>query len=95
MAILMLALFVIISQIFAVKIVHDHDLDLWNWFRLNADILIESPYMTLFDGHCNVHHIGYLFQAICCQNLHDLDYDHYNGPRSTVDMPMDNHYLSW
>ena len=50
MAIVMLALSVTISKIFAVEIVRDHDLDLCNGSRLNATILIEIPYMTLFGG---------------------------------------------
>ena len=36
---------VIVSTIFAVKIVRDHDSDLWNDSMSN--IVIESPYMTL------------------------------------------------
>ena len=48
MAVVMLVLYVTISEIFAVEIVHGHDLDLWTGSRLNANKLIESPYMTLY-----------------------------------------------
>ena len=55
--------------------VHDHDLDLWKGSTLNANILIERPYITISDGNCNVCHVGHHFQAICCQTVHDLDHD--------------------
>ena len=48
MAIVMLALYVTISKIFAVEIVHDCDLALSYCSMSNAKILIESPYMTLY-----------------------------------------------
>ena len=48
MPIVMPALTVIISKIAAVKIVHDLDLDLSNGSWSKADILIKSPYMTLY-----------------------------------------------
>ena len=48
MPIVMPALTVTIFKITTVKIVHDHDLDLSNGSRSKADILIESPSMTLY-----------------------------------------------
>ena len=58
MAVVMLAIPVTISDIFAIKIVHEHDLDLWNGSRLNADILIKRSYMTL-----------YLMEIVMCSKL--------------------------
>ena len=81
MASVMLPRSVTISKIFAVKIVHNHDLDLWHGSRSNVIILIESTIMTSFYGNDNVCHIG---QAICCQNMHHIDYDLSNGPRSNA-----------
>ena len=62
MAVIMPALSVTIFKIFPVEIMHDHDLDLSNGSKSNANILIESPYMTLFD--CNVCSTGHNLQAI-------------------------------
>ena len=73
MAVVILALSVTISKIFSVEIVHDQYLDLWNESRSNANILIESPCMTLFDVNCNVCHLSHHFEAVCCQNIHYLD----------------------
>ena len=48
MTIIMLALSDTISKIFAIKIVHDHDLDQCNRSRSNTTILIKSPNTTLY-----------------------------------------------
>ena len=73
------ALSITISNIFDVKIVHNHDLDLWNACRSNAYIYIyiyiNHKLILDFqsDGNSNVCHIAHNFQAICCQNVLDLD----------------------
>ena len=72
---------------------HDHDLDPWNGSRSNANILIEIHCMTLFDGYCNDCHIGHHFQAKFCQNVHDLDKDLKNGPRSNFNTSIENPYI--
>ena len=48
MAIVMLALSVIISKMFAVKILHDHDLHAWNESRSNPYMLIENSYIISY-----------------------------------------------
>ena len=96
MAIVMLLLSVTISQIFIVKNVHDHDIDLWTVSRSNAITLIKPIHDSKFDGNYNVCHMGYHIhiQAICCQNVHDLDYDLHKGPRSNVRMSFKSPYIT-
>ena len=59
----------------------------------NPKIIIESPYMTLFNVNCNIYNSGQHFQAIFCQNVHDLDYDLKNGPRSNVNVRIENAHI--
>ena len=74
MATIMLALSVTISKITTVKIMHIHDVDLW--VEVKYKYIDRKPTNdSLFVGNCNDCHIGHHFQAICYQNMHDLDYD--------------------
>ena len=89
MATVMLALSVTISKIFAVEIVHDHDLDLWNGSNSNTTCyapleglpmmmkhINQKPIPSFpFDWNCNVCYIGHISKLVCSQNVHDLDHD--------------------
>ena len=50
--------------------------------------------MTIRWQFAMICHIGHHFQAICCQNVQDLDYDLENGSRSNVNMPIESPYMT-
>ena len=56
----------------------------------------ESPYDFIFDrnSNSNVCHISHHFQDIHTENMHFLDFDVYNRPRSNVNARIENPYLT-
>ena len=42
----------------------------------------------LFDGRYNVCSINHLLRDICSRNMHNIDLDLYNGPRSNDQKPI-------
>ena len=61
------------------------------WVRVKCKYIIPK---LLFDSNCDVCHIGHHFHEFFCQCMHDLDYDLWNGPRSNVNMPIKNPYMT-
>ena len=51
---------------------------------------MESTHLASCDGNCKVCHICGQFRDIRNQNVHDLDLDFCNGPRSNLNMLLDS-----